>query len=128
MEIVRLVLLCVAAALVCAMLRVDRPEMAAAVAMAAGTTAFLMVVGDLKAVSDAARALASGAGVSGESTLLMLRAAGIALIAEFGAQISRDAGESALAGRIELGARVALAAMSVPVLTGLVTRLATLMP
>ncbi len=128
MEVVRLVLLCVAAALVAAMLRVDRPEMAAAVAMAAGTVAFLMAAGDLKTVADAARALASGAGVSGESTMIMLRAAGIALIAEFGAQLSRDAGESALAGRIELGARVALAAMSVPLITSLVTRLASLMP
>ncbi len=128
MEVVRLVLLCVAAALVAAMLRADRPEMAAAVAMAAGTVALLMAAGDLKTVADAARALASGAGVSGESTLVMLRAAGIALIAEFGAQLSRDAGESALAGRIELGARVALAAMSVPLITGLVTRLASLMP
>lgn len=128
MEVIRLVLLCVAAALIAAMLRADRPEMAAAVAMAAGAAAFLMAVGDFKTVADAARALASGAGVSGESTLLMLRAAGIAVIAEFGAQISRDAGESALAGRIELGARVALAAMCVPVLTGLVTHLAALMP
>jgi stage III sporulation protein AD len=128
MEVVRLVLLCVAAALVAAMLRVDRPEMAAAVAMAAGTVAFLMAVGDMKTVADAARALAASAGVAGESTLVMLRAAGIALIAEFGAQISRDAGESALAGRIELGARVALAAMCVPLITGLVTRLASLMP
>lgn len=128
MEVVRLVLLCVAAALVAAMLRVDRPEMAAAVAMAAGTVAFLMAAGDLKTVADAARSLATGAAVSGESTLIMLRAAGIALIAEFGAQISRDAGESALAGRIELGARVALAAMSVPLITSLVTRLASLMP
>mgnify|MGYP000846751431 FL=1 len=128
MEVVQLVLLCVAAALVAAMLRVDRPEMAAAVAMAAGTVALFMAAGDLKVVADAARALASGAGVSGESTQIMLRAAGIALIAEFGAQLSRDAGESALAGRIELGARVALAAMSVPLITGLVSRLAALMP
>jgi stage III sporulation protein AD len=128
MDVVRLVLLCVAAALVAAMLRVDRPEMAAAVAMAAGTVALLMAAGNLKVVVDAARALAGGAGVSGESTQIMLRAAGIALIAEFGAQLSRDAGESALAGRIELGARVALAAMSVPLITGLVTKLASLMP
>ena len=128
MEVVQLVLLCVAAALVAAMLRVDRPEMAAAVAMAAGTVALFMAAGDLKVVADAARALASGAGVSGESTQIMLRAAGIALSAEFGAHLSRDAGESALAGRIELGARVALAAMSVPLITGLVTKLASLMP
>jgi stage III sporulation protein AD len=128
LQVVQLVLLCVAAALVAAMLRTDRPEMAAAVAMAAGTVALLMAAGDLKTVADAARALASGAGVSGESTQIMLRAAGIALIAEFGAQLSRDAGESALAGRIELGARVALAAMCVPLITGLVTKLTSMMP
>jgi stage III sporulation protein AD len=128
MEVVRLVLLCVAAAMVATMLKADRPEMAATVAMAAGVMAFLMAVGDLKTVADAAKVLATGAGVPGDSTGLMLRAAGIALVAEFGAEISRDAGQSALAGRIELGARVALAAMSVPLLTGLVTRLTALMP
>jgi len=128
MEVVRLVLLCVAAAMVATMLKADRPEMAATVAMAAGVMAILMAVGDLRTVADAAKVLSTGAGVPGDSTGLMLRATGIALVAEFGAEISRDAGQSALAGRIELGARVALAAMSVPLLTGLVTRLTALMP
>ena len=53
----------------------------------------------------------------------MLRAAGITVIAELAAQLCRDAGERALAGRVSLIARASILALCVP----LVSRLSELL-
>lgn len=124
----QILLLCVAAALICVTLRATRPEMAAAVAMAAGLVALALSMDDVRAVIAALRGLSERAAVSQDAVGLMLRAVGVALVAEFGTQLCRDAGESALAGRVEFGARTALLAMSLPVLGSLVTRLTALLP
>ena len=55
-------------------------------------------------------------------TIEWLRAAGLSLLAEFGAAICRDSGEAALSVRIEVAARLALAAMAAPLLLGVVER------
>ena len=104
MEAVRIALLLIAAALACAAMRAQRPELSAGVALAAGAAALTMLL----------------PGLDGGAALI-LRATGISLIAEFAAHICEDAGEKALASRVELAARVTLFAMAAPLLTEVVT-------
>ena len=119
MNAVEIVLLCVAAALVCATLRAQKPELAIGVALAAGVAVAWMTLPGLRTAADSIFQFADRAGVGEESSNLILRAAGVALLAEFGAQLCQDAGENALAGRIELGVRVMLIAMAAPMITEL---------
>ncbi|MDL2206586.1 stage III sporulation AC/AD family protein [Eubacteriales bacterium OttesenSCG-928-N13] len=128
MEIVRIVLLCVAAAMIAMALRTQRPEMAAMVAMAAGLVALMMSLGAVSSVVGAFSQLSERAGLSGESVSLMLRACGISLLCEFASGLCQDAGEGALAQRIEFGGRVALLAMSVPLLVSLSERVIEWLP
>ena len=123
-----MLLLCVAAALMCAALRVQRPELAMALSMAAGIMALIWALRFVEETVVQLRMLAGGAGLSEGSVSLMLRAAGVALLTEFASQLCKDAGEGALAGRVEFGGRAALLAMSVPLVTGLATRLTALLP
>lgn len=128
MDVIKIVLLCVAAALIAVALRAQRPEMATALAMAAGLAALIMSFGAISTVVDAFGALSVRAGISSASVQLMLRACGISLICEFGAGLCQDAGEGTLAKRIEFGGRIALLAMSVPLLSSLVERIITWLP
>lgn len=128
MDVLKLTAMLVAAALMCAALRVQRPELAMALSLAAGVLALLWAMDALSEAVQGLFSLAGGAGLNEDAISLMLRASGIAVIAEFGASLCRDAGEGALAGRVELGARAALLAMSVPLLTGLVERLRAMLP
>ena len=127
MNAVRIIMLCVAAAALCATLRVERPEMALGVTMAAGTVALMLSIPDLRTTVAAISDISQKAGVLNASTQLMLRAAGIALLAEFGAQLCRDAGEGTLAARIEFGGRIAILAFSVPLLSELLSKLTGLL-
>lgn len=128
MDAVRAMLICVAGALVCATLRVQRPEFRLAVAIAAGLAALAFTMDGIASGVDALTRLAGEAGLAGETTGLMMRATGITVLAEFGAQLCRDAGESALAGRVELAGRTFLLTMAAPLLTDLVGRIAEILP
>ena len=116
MTAISVTLLCVAAALTCAVVRASRPEMAFAVALAAGAAALLMLRTDLQEVVGIIGDLSGKSGFMQGGAGVLLRAAGVALVSEFGVELCRDAGESALAGRIDLAARLALLVMAAPLI------------
>ena len=122
MAVVRIVALLVAASFVCAALRANRPEMAVAVSVAAGGVGLALSLDDIRAAAGLIGDLSARAQLAPEGLTLLLRAAGLSLLAEFGAAICRDSGEAALAVRIEVAARLALAAMAAPLLLGVVER------
>ena len=112
--------LCVAAAMACAVIRVQRPELATAVSLAAGAAVMAMLATRAESLwpdlADAAKAFGN---VDGEVRGALLRASGITVISEMAAQLCRDAGESALAGRVALVSRIAILALCVPLVTGI---------
>ena len=114
MTALQVVGICAAAAVACALLRPARPELALAVALAGGFAALFALRGEIAAVAGLFSELIAGGGLNGGQGALLMRALGIGLITDFGAGLCRDAGESALAARIELAARVTLLAMAAP--------------
>ena len=123
MAAMRAALLCVAGALTCALMRQQKPEMRMAAAIAAGLGALYLSLDGLGAGVEMLRLLSGRAGLDSDDSTLLIRATGIALIAQFGSQLCRDAEESALAGRVELAGRVALLGMTAPLLTGLLEKI-----
>ena len=109
-------LICIAGALVCVVLRQMRPEMAVAAALAAGAAVILICMDDIRQTAAAVSTLTEVAGIGSGNSGVLLKACGVALIAEFASQICIDAGESALAGRIKLALRLALIVMALPLL------------
>ena len=93
MEAVRAALICASAALVCSL--IPRPEMRLGVVIAAGLCVMAFCLQPLREGAAMLRTLGaqSGADTGG----VMIRAVGVAIVAEFGAQLCRDAGEGALA-------------------------------
>lgn len=123
MAAMRAALLCVAGALTCALMRQQKPEMRMAAAIAAGLGALYLSLDGLGAGVEMLRLLSGRAGLDSDGSTLLIRATGIALIAQFGSQLCRDAEESALAGRVELAGRVVLLGMTAPLLTGLLEKI-----
>ncbi|MGQ0512778.1 SpoIIIAC/SpoIIIAD family protein, partial [Bacillus sp. D-CC] len=50
------------------------------------------------------------------STYTLLTIIGIAYIAEFGAQITKDAGQGAIASKIELAGKILILVMAIPII------------
>lgn len=117
----RIMILCVAAALICSALRTAQPQIASAVALAAGVAALMLSLEDLGVFAQAIQSLERIA-LQGNQ-IQMLKICGVALVAEFASDICRDSGESALARRIDAGVKIGITATALPVAMQIIEKL-----
>ena len=121
--IVRITALCVAVAMICAALRLQRPELATALSLAGGLAAVLLLLTEAGGLTEWIAAFQTLMPRDRDIAAIVLKGAGIAVLSEMGEQLCADAGERALAGRIALAARVAMLGLCAPLigeLTGLI--------
>lgn len=128
MDVVQLVGFGVAAAVLTLTLRSQRPELGLLMALAAGLIIFAMIVQRLQGLVTVMGSMAQTAALPSSLLWLLLRVVGISYLGEFGAQMCRDAGESGIAAKVELGARILVLGMSVPVLLALMRLMLELVP
>lgn len=111
--------LCVIAALLSVLLKQYKSEYAMAVAIAAGCILFLSIVAGLLSPVFEFYNLFTSLGINNTYFMTAFKALGICLITGFVADICRDFGQTALAGRAELAGRCAVFLLSLPLLTDL---------
>jgi stage III sporulation protein AD len=128
MEMIQIVAFGLIATVLAVVIRGQRPEMAMALSVAAGVVIFLMMLGRIGSVVEIIRDLSDRAGVSAIYLGTILKIVGIAYIAEFGSQICRDAGEGALAAKVEFAAKVLIMVLAVPILVAVLQALLKLVP
>ena len=114
MVVIRILILCVAAAVASTMLRAMHPQMASVTALAAGTAALMLSVPHIRSFAEAVRGLEEIAQAGGMDHILLMKLCGLAVIAEFASDICRDAGEGALAHRIDMAVRLGIMAGALP--------------
>ncbi len=113
---VKIAVLCVAAAVMCLFLRSFRPEIALTVALAAGVIACMLSLDELREIVRCIKIAFQSAQVEEEDVIMIIKAMGIAIAGEYGAQLCRDAGEGALAQRVDMAVRISLMALAVPLI------------
>lgn len=119
-EMLRIIALCVAVAMICALLRVQRPEIAMVISLAAGMAAICGLWSLYHSAEwfDFLKKLFSD---NSDVYKAVFKAAGIGILAEFCKQVCEDAGEKALAGRIGLISRISMLSVCGPMLNELLT-------
>jgi len=126
MNALRILMLCVSAALVCSTVRVQHPQIASVVALAAGIASITLSLQDIHAFSQTLASLSNRLPEVSGDRMLLLRMCGIAVIAEFASDICRDSGETALSRRIDVGTKLALLAAALPMAAELLDTLTRL--
>ena len=128
MEIIQIVGLGIVAAVIIVILRVQKPEMAVQISIVTGVVIFLLLASKLSGVLELLESYADRANINTVYFTTVLKIVGIAYIAEFGAEVCRDAGESSIASKIELGGKVIIVVLAVPIVTSLLDLITNIMP
>jgi len=110
------------------LLKQIRPEIALQLTILAGASIFILILSKIRVVVDLLQTLADQANISSYYLLIILKIVGVAYLAEFGAQICRDAGENALATKIELAAKVGVIILAIPIIVAITESLVRLVP
>ncbi|MDO7788623.1 stage III sporulation protein AD [Desulforamulus aquiferis] len=128
MDILQVVGLGLVVCILAIILRVQKPPMATMLSITAGIMIFFAMMPQITSVFNVLRDLAGQANVSMVYMGTILKIVGIAYIADFGSQICRDAGEGALASKIEFAAKVIVLVMAVPIIVAVLQTLIKLVP
>lgn len=128
MEIIQVIGLGFVVTLLILIIKQQRPELALQLTLTLSAIIFLMVLTKLTVVLDLFRDLAEKANISQMYLNTILKIIGIAYVTEFGAQICRDAGEGAVAGKIEFAGKVLVIILAVPIIALVLDTIVRLIP
>lgn len=98
-------------------IRQEKPELAVQVSVAAGLIIFALILWKVIEILDVLERLAVRADLNMVFLGTLLRILGIAYIAEFGTQVCKDAGESALAFKVAMAGKVMILILAVPIIS-----------
>lgn len=106
-------------AVLCVIVRQYKPEMALGISTACGILILTAVITMLAPSVSAIAELTEAAGLDEGYTAILLKALAVCYITQLAADCCRDAGESAIAGKIELAGKSAIVVISLPVFASL---------
>ncbi|KZN98860.1 stage III sporulation protein AD [Bacillus badius] len=110
------------------LLQEQQPVFAFLLVMFVGSGLFLFLADRIAEIILMIKKLAARADIEFAYVETVLKIIGISYIAEFAAQITKDAGQEALAAKMELAGKVIILSMAVPILTILIETILTMLP
>jgi len=124
-KLVGIALIASTAALV---LRTYRPDIGMQIGIAAGIVILLFALGEADTIFSFIGSTIDRFGLNSEYLRIMIKVIGIAYLVQFAADICRDAGENAVAGKVELAGRLTILTLSMPVIIAMLDIVVSLVP
>lgn len=128
MEIIQIVGLGLIATVLILVIKEQKPIFAFLLATFTGIIIFLFLLSEVRVVVQTLELLAEKSNVNAIFLKTILKIIGIAYIAEFGAQIVRDAGQESIASKIELAGKMLILVMAVPIISVIIDTVLKLLP
>ncbi|GFZ98980.1 stage III sporulation protein AD [Paenibacillus marchantiophytorum] len=128
MEIIQIVGLGLIVTILTLIIKEQKPMFAFLLAAFTGIMIFLFLIGKISTVIQVLEDLAQKSSINMVFLKTILKIIGVAYIAEFGAQIVRDAGQESIASKIELSGKVLIMVMAIPIITVIIETVVKLLP
>ncbi len=128
MEIAQVVGLALITTIFLMILRQEKPVMAILLTMVFGIAIFTAMMDKLTAIIDVMKELIRQAGINNFFLVTILKIMGVAYLGEFAAVICQDAGEQAVAKKVEFATKIIIVVLVLPILVAILQSLLELMP
>lgn len=119
MEIVKIIGIGLIALIIIVILKQYRPEFVVYISLIAGVLILAMILSKISAIVNLLESLANATSINSQFLTLLIKITGIAFLTEFAVSICTDTGESAIANKIDIGGKVVIVGMSIPIISGL---------
>ena len=117
MEIIKIIGVALIALIIIILLKQYRPEFAIYISLLTGVLILVLVMDELQGVITLLQSLANKASING-----------IAFLSEFAVSICKDSGEGAIASKIEIGSKIIIISMSIPIISSLLEIILKILP
>ena len=118
-EIIKIIGIGLIALVIVVILKQYRPEFAVYISLIAGVLILYIAMDKFNDIINLLQSISNKAGINRIFLEILLKITGIAFLSEFAVSICKDSGESAIATKIELGSKVIIISMSIPIISNL---------
>lgn len=105
-----------------------RPEFTIYISIIAGVLIIVLSLDKLTGIINILTTLSNKTGINSQYLGILLKITGIAILTEFAVSICNDAGESAIATKINLGGKVIIISISIPIIVALLELIVKILP
>lgn len=91
-----------------------RPEYAVVMQLVTGAVLLFLLAGNIKEAVSGIKTIAEASSYPKEYSVIMIKALGLCIVTQLGADTCRDAGETALATKVELAGKITVVVMAMP--------------
>lgn len=128
MEIIKIIGIGLIALIMIIMVKQYKPEFTVYISILAGVLILTFLLPKIEGIIQLLQNVSQKASINNQFLILLLKMTGITFLTEFAVSICRDSGESAIASKIELGGKVIIIAMSIPIISSLLEMILKLLP
>lgn len=105
-----------------------RPEFTIYISIIVGVLIIVLSLDKLTGIINILTTLSNKTGINSQYLGILLKITGIAILTEFAVSICNDAGESAIATKIDLGGKVIIISISIPIIVALLELIVKILP
>lgn len=128
MDITQIIGIGLVAVTISIVLRENRPEFAIFISIIVGTIMIIGLIPNLKSIIGYIENLSSKININFSFVNILLKITGIAILAEFAVSVCNDANEKAIGSKIDLGGKILIISMSLPIIKALLDVILKLLP
>ena len=128
LEVVKIIGIALIALIIIVLLKQYRPEFAIYISLLTGVLILILVMDKLTGIINLLQSLANKASINTTFLLLLIKITGIAFLSEFAVSVCKDSGEGAIASKIEIGTKIIIISMSIPIISGLLEIILKILP
>ena len=128
MDIIKIIGVGLISLIIIVVIRQYKPEFTLYVSLLAGAIILMFVIGKLSEIINLLTALSNKTAVNNEFLKLLIKITGIAFLTEFAVSICKDSGESAIANKVDMGGKVIIVSMSIPIISSLLETIIEVLP
>lgn len=128
MEIIKIIGIALIALIIIIMLKQYRPEYAIFISILTGVLMLFLVMDRLTGIINLIESIQSKFSINTQFIALLIKITGIAFLSEFAVSICKDSGEAAIASKIELGSKIIIISMSIPIISSMLEIILKILP
>lgn len=128
MDVIKIIGIGLIALIIIIILKQYRPEFVIYVSLIAGALILLMVMDKIGSIIDLLTTLSNKTAINNEFLVLLIKITGIAFLTEFAVSICKDSGEGAIANKVDLGGKIIIISMSIPIISSLLETILKVLP
>ncbi len=128
MDIVKIVGIALVSLIIIILLKQYKPEFAIYISLLTGVLILILVMDKLTGIINLIDSIVSKSNINTEFITLLIKITGIAFLSEFAVSICKDSGEAAIASKIEIGSKIIIISMAIPILSSLLELILELLP